>query len=760
MLGPMEILGDDGGAVVLGGIKQRATLGFLLLQANRVVATSQLMNALWGLDDAPTTARKILQNAVYRLRGVLSPEIGGIPGRTAPGAPALLTQPPGYMLRVDPDRVDLHRFHRWVAEGREKLALGEHEPAARLLRDALALWRGRALADLVETGTDWPELIAVQNTRLDVMEDYFEAQLACGRHHAILSGLETMADAEPLRERCCGQLMLALYRCGRQADALNVYSRIRSALVEDLGLEPSRRLQRLQHAILTQDPELFLTEPEPAGSRVPAGQAVDLDRFRRPAASTVPAPVVPAPAPAPASAGPVPAPVPAPAEATGTPPRPAAPTAPAPEQPAAPDRRRVSVVAVRTRLAPTLGGAGSERLDELLDGTASVVREHIEHFGGTVTASFGSTILALFGLRESREDDSRRAVLAALAIRDKLDVARCTETEGAELTVRTAVTAGDVLLRRRGGEEAPMVVGVVLDEAETLLAAVPVGEVWTSEAVRRATTENVNYRAVARGWQVTGVRGEPDGLAGATGECGLTYELDVLRGLMQRSRHRTVPYLFTVLGEHGTGKSRLLGEFARWAGGLDDAPVVLTGRTPEPGQGDALAAPAQILAAYCGIRPGDDPVAARRALGERVRALFPGEGDADLMLAQLLPLLGTGAEALLGVVCPEEVVAAWGEFFREAAQHAPVVLCLDDLHHAEDFVLDVIEGLAESAGPRALFVVASAHPGLLRRRPGWAGGKNHASTVTLDRPERFTREQLVEFLLSAARSEGAQTVGR
>ncbi|MGQ4443181.1 BTAD domain-containing putative transcriptional regulator, partial [Streptomyces violaceoruber] len=247
MLGPLEVLSGEQ-SLPLGGVKQRATLGYLLLQANQVVPTSQLLSALWSTDNAPATARKILQNAVWGLRGMLSEH-----GPAAGAAGELVTRAPGYMIRVDPDRVDLHLFRRRVSEGRARLSAGAQHEAVRLLGEALDLWRGPVLADLVETGTMWPELTAVQNSRLDVLEDYLEAKLRCGEHYAVLGELETTVEAEPLRERSSGLLMLALYRCGRQVDALSVYNRIRATLVEDLGLEPGHELRRLQQAILAQD---------------------------------------------------------------------------------------------------------------------------------------------------------------------------------------------------------------------------------------------------------------------------------------------------------------------------------------------------------------------------------------------------------------------------------------------------------------------------------------------------------------------------
>ncbi|WP_461034714.1 thioester reductase domain-containing protein [Streptomyces mayteni] len=233
--------------MTLGGHKQRAVLGLLLLRANRVVATSELLGALWPDENRPTTARKIVQNAVWSLRALFAEATADHGG----AGPELVTKAPGYVLRIAPDQVDLHRFNRGVAEGRAALTSGRPEEAARLLSAGLAEWQGPALADLVEAGTDWPELIALSRLRLDVMEDRFEAELRSGNDLAVLGELVALAEEEPLRERLCGQLMLALYRCGRQAQALNVFSRVRRALVEEHGLEPSHELKVLQQNILT-----------------------------------------------------------------------------------------------------------------------------------------------------------------------------------------------------------------------------------------------------------------------------------------------------------------------------------------------------------------------------------------------------------------------------------------------------------------------------------------------------------------------------
>jgi hypothetical protein len=424
------------------------------------------------------------------------------------------------------------------------------------------------------------------------------------------------------------------------------------------------------------------------------------------------------------------------------------------------ERRRVGVVSVRTRIEPSLGSGADREHDNLLDGAALLVREQVERFGGTVTASIGSVSLALFGLDDSHENDARQAVLAALAIRDVLDVPAGSGPGTAQSTVHAAVSMGEVLLRRRGRDEAPTVVGAVLDESQALLRDVPAGEVRASDAVRRASEHAVRYRRCdtpVPSWHALGVRttgGEGDESAEQA------VELVVLRGLMKRTQHRAVPHLVTVIGETGTGKSRLLGEFGRWAADQPHAPLVLTARGPEGSEGLPLTVPGRLLASYCGIGPEDDQATALAALEREVRALYLSDRTVEQRLPQLWALLArSNVDVHFGELCPAELLDVWQEFLQEAAQRRPLVLCVDDLHHAPDITLDAVEELADSAGAGPLFVVAGARPELLARRPSWAGGKSHTTTVTLDRPERITNEQLVEFLLSAARSEGTEGVG-
>jgi DNA-binding SARP family transcriptional activator len=231
LLGPVEADGDDGEPLVLGGQKQRAVLALLLLRANHVVSTDFLIDALWG-ENPPRTATTSLQNSIVALRKLLGPR-------------ALVTRPPGYMLVLDDDDLDLTRFERLVAEAR---AL-EPEERATNLREALALWRGDPLSDAGFEPAVEAEIRRLEELRVTTIEDRVDADLACGRFAEVVPELVSLVRAHPLRERLHGQLMLAYYHSGRQDDALRVYQDIRRAL-DAIGLEPSPQLQQLQRDIL------------------------------------------------------------------------------------------------------------------------------------------------------------------------------------------------------------------------------------------------------------------------------------------------------------------------------------------------------------------------------------------------------------------------------------------------------------------------------------------------------------------------------
>jgi YVTN family beta-propeller protein len=251
VLGPVAAW-HDGRELPLGGPKQRALLAILLLHANEVVSRDRLIDGLWG-ERPPPTAGHTLDNYVSRLRKAL-------------GDARLSRRPPGYVLHVGADELDLDRFERLFREGREALSRGDAGEAAATLRSALALWRGAALADLLYEPFAATESERLEERRLMALEDRIDADLALGHSAELVSELEALAREHPLRERLLGQLMLALYRSGRQAEALAALQAARHRLAEELGLEPGPQLRELERRILEQDPKL--AAPRPRVTRV------------------------------------------------------------------------------------------------------------------------------------------------------------------------------------------------------------------------------------------------------------------------------------------------------------------------------------------------------------------------------------------------------------------------------------------------------------------------------------------------------------
>jgi DNA-binding SARP family transcriptional activator len=239
ILGPLEVRGEDG-LVALGGIKLRALLAVLLLHANEAVSAERLALALWG-DEATSGAAKTVQVHVWRLRKALAdPKL-------------IATTPAGYCLRVDPDELDAIQFERLAHDGSCALADAQPERAAAVLREALALWRGPALGELAGEPFAQAEIARLEEQRLAALDTRIQADMALGRHAMLIGELHRLVAAHRTRERLAAQLMLALYRCGRQTDALQTYQDTRRVLVNEIGVEPGPRLRELQEAILRHD---------------------------------------------------------------------------------------------------------------------------------------------------------------------------------------------------------------------------------------------------------------------------------------------------------------------------------------------------------------------------------------------------------------------------------------------------------------------------------------------------------------------------
>ncbi|MUN39043.1 BTAD domain-containing putative transcriptional regulator [Actinomadura litoris] len=639
LLGPLEARRDDR-PVPLGGVNQRAALGFLLLHANTVVSTSDLIRALWD-DPVPPTARKMVQNAIAAVRRALP----------ADGQVALRTAPPGYLLRVDPGDIDVTRFHALVDRGRADFRAQQWEPAARRLREALALWRGPAMADVTETGTVWPELTMLEETRLAALEDCLEAELALGRHHALIGEMTSLAEEEPARERLCGLLMLALYRCGRQPEALAAYQRLRDILRDGFGLDPAPELRDLERDILNQHP----------------GLAPPL-RTARDAAVTIEGAV--------AAEG---------AEAA----------APAPERAPAPagtrrsvsERKRASVLQVRTRV--DVGYGDSECVDEALNELARVINEEARRYGGLVRETLGSVRPVVFGFPRSHEDDPERAIHAALAIRERI-----TRRVSAFLGVQIAIATGEVLATYRDeGDTVPaQLSGTVPHAAEQLLAHTPPGTIRVCRATARAAglpplPEGDDVAAAGRELTLPPPAPAPPSAGTGAPLLGRDRDLAILRGLLGDVERRQRPHMATILGEPGIGKSRLIAEFVAGLPG-----PVLVGRTP-PYAGEPLA-----------------------PLADTLRSL-PDGADPALRIERA-PAEAGGAE--------------WRRHITGLALDTPVTIVLEDLHRADGALLDQVEDLTERLPPVPLLIVVTARPELRQSRPRWGCGKRDVTTLTLD----------------------------
>jgi predicted ATPase/DNA-binding SARP family transcriptional activator len=241
VLGPLEVL-RDGEAIELGAAKQRALLAVLLLHTNKVVPVDRLIDDLWG-ERQPDTAANALQVYISGLRKVL-------------GRDRLITRRPGYLLEVGVDELDALQFEEWAAHGRAALERGEPAAALHHLASALSLWRGPALADFAYEPFAAADAARLEELRISAIEDRVDADLALGRHREVVGTLDGLVTEHPLRERLSGQRMLALYRSGRQADALRAYQSLRKRLAEELGIDPSPALQQLEAAVLAQDPAL------------------------------------------------------------------------------------------------------------------------------------------------------------------------------------------------------------------------------------------------------------------------------------------------------------------------------------------------------------------------------------------------------------------------------------------------------------------------------------------------------------------------
>src|SRR6266704_2954258 len=262
LLGPLVVTRDDR-PLGLGGAQPRLLLALLALDPGRVVGVDRLVDGIWGAN-LPGEPANALQVVVSRLRRALAPD------------QVVVSRPPGYLLAIDPERVDAVRFERLAAAGRAAIAAGDAERASGLLQAALDLWRGDALADFPGVPTARAAATRLEELRLAALEDRIEVDLGLGRQARVIGELQALVEREPLRERLHAQLMRALYATGRQADALGAYQRARAVLAERAGLDPGPELRRLEAHLLAQDPALAIAPELPDAAPPEPGAAADV----------------------------------------------------------------------------------------------------------------------------------------------------------------------------------------------------------------------------------------------------------------------------------------------------------------------------------------------------------------------------------------------------------------------------------------------------------------------------------------------------
>jgi DNA-binding SARP family transcriptional activator len=564
VLGPFEVL-VEGRALELNRRKQRSLLALLMLRAGEVVSTDRLVDELWA-GKPPKAAIGSLQNLVSELRKALGPD-------------TVRTRAPGYMLDVDPDRIDLYRFERLVAQAAEG---GEADQRTRLLREALGLWRGTPLADLAFEPFAQVEVARLEELRTAAREELVQAELELGRHSKLVGELETLVAENPLRERLRGLLMLALYRSGRQAEALDAYRQARETLVGELGIEPSPELQRLEQAILRHDPELDLAQE-------PSAEPAAAEKRRK----TVTVLFV----------------------------------------------GIVDFMNLAAALDP-------EVLRSIMRRYFDTVRTIVERHGGTVEKFIGDTAMAVFGVPLMHEDDALRAVRSANDLGDALvslnaDLER---DQGLTLQIRTGISTGEVLVGDAAFGQ-PVATGPAVTVAMHLQQSALPGETLLGDAARAVLHEAAVLEPVEqietgpplgpiRAFRLLGV-GEHAGVRPQSSAAfvGRLEELAALRLVFDAARAERRSSVVTVLGEAGIGKTRLMSEFAS---SLGAEATVLVGRCVSYGEGATYLPLAEIVrqvaperpqAAIAALLEGDENAA---LIAERMAELAGlGEGAAQ-----------------------------------------------------------------------------------------------------------------------------------
>jgi ABC-type transport system substrate-binding protein/DNA-binding SARP family transcriptional activator len=687
ILGPLE-LSRSGRPLPLAGGRQGALLAVLLVHANEVLDRDRLIEALWGAQP-PKTARAALQGYVAQLRRLLPED-------------RLLTRAGGYVLTVEPGELDADRFERLLAEARTR----EPAEAATTLRAALSLWRGPPLLDVRYENFAQREVLRLEELRLAATEQRIEADLVLGRHHELVGELEGLTAEYPLRERLAAQLMLALYRCGRQADALDFYRRTRRAFVEELGIEPGSALKELERRILAQDRDLELEPTVAADDHAPAESAAP-EPARQDERHVI---------------------------GEG-------------------ERRIVSVLVADIADSTGIGERlGPERSKFLFDEVLGLMRDEVKRYGGTVAQLTGDRLFALFGAPAAHEDDPERAVRAALSIQNAisahgLDVE---EAFGVVLRSRVAVNTGPVVFP--DVEASPDVLYDALNDAVDVAASLQnaagpggvavsaetarqVGGVFALEALGaialKGKSEPVAAFHVAGAAEVTPARALP--LVGRNAELAALCD-----ALEKASQGRGV--IVSITGEPGIGKTRLAAEarsdYAERIRFLEAHAVSYASAMP-------YVPVRELLRSWLGLGISHPEARLRLELKAALGTLLGDDSSiAYPFLGNLLGLaLEREAEERLREYARDSVQLQTHEAVREVvralARERPLCLFLEDLHWADEPTLALVEELFPLCDEEALSLA------LLHR-----DDPDHPSWDLVERARRRFRHRFSEIALA------------
>ena len=688
VLGPLEVIGPRG-VIKIGSGVQRAILAVLVLHVGEAVSTDHLIDEVWG-DDPPPSAHHAIGVHVSRLRRAL-------------GVDCIESQPHGYRLRAAGSVVDLGRFEAFVADASRASAGGDPEAAATTLSVALALWRGPALADLATSNVARAERARLDELRELALERRIDAELACGRHLELVPDLRRLVGEMPLREVFHARLMLALYRSGRQAEALEVYHRAREVLDRELGVDPGRELEALQRAVLDHDTALDLAAA-PGPVRV-------VDR---------------------------------PSEQA---------TLPIPPVPRSRDTRRTVTTLIADLRGSTLAGEplDPESARVPLDRCFQLLRPVLERHGGTVEQVVGDAVLAVFGMPLIHEDDALRAVRAAFEMRGALAaLSGRLETElGVRMTMRVGVNTGEVVASGTGS--AGPVTGDAVNVAARLQQAAGSGEILLGEGTHKLVRWAIDAEPIGaidrrrrsrptRGFRLLAIT---PGLTGHEQRfdsplVGRERERGLLESALEQATADETCQLFTLLGPAGVGKSRLVHEFLQLVG---PEAQVLRGRCPPYGERVAFWPVAETIKQAAGISDADTAAEVRDKIG----ALLGADQRASVIADRVAAIIGLSEAPSSG----EETFFAIRSVYESIARTHPLAIVFDDVQWGEPFFLDLIEHLADTRGAPILLLVI-ARPELLDDRPAWAGGKLHSTSVVLGPLNDAEVSRLVTNLLGGS----------